>query len=112
MISMPTTVELPLLQDEYGSIRIGGTRVTLDLVVLAFRDGATVEQIAEEFDTLDVADVHVVIGYYLKHREEVDQYLARREVEAREWQERFSAEYPPRVTHDELMTRWAARQEK
>lgn len=36
---MPTAEPLPLATDEYGVVRVGGTWVTLDTVVLAFRDG-------------------------------------------------------------------------
>lgn len=72
----------PLRADESGTVRVGKTRITLDAVVQAFRDGATPEQIVQDFDTLDLGEVYGTIGYYLRHREEVDAYLAGREREA------------------------------
>jgi uncharacterized protein (DUF433 family) len=69
---------IPLRVDETGTVRIGQTRVILELVIHAFRDGATPEQIVQDYDTLNLADVYTVIGYYLHHRNDVDAYLARR----------------------------------
>jgi hypothetical protein len=36
---------IPLARDSHGVYRVGGTRVTLDLVVRAFNRGATSEEI-------------------------------------------------------------------
>ncbi len=87
-----TADPLPLRADEHGSIRVGGTRVLLELVVHAYESGATPQQIAERFDTLELADVHAVIAYYLRHRSEVEEYLRRREAEARSLRERIVAD--------------------
>lgn len=74
-----------------GVIRVTGTRVSLDSVVLAFHDGATPEEICLDFPSLDLAKVYSVLAYYLTHREIVDVYLltqhrfvetTRRELEA------------------------------
>ena len=105
-----TADPLPLYADEHGSIRVGHTRVLLELVVRAYQDGATAEQIARRFDTLDLADVHAVIAYYLRHRREVEDYLRRREVEANEIRRRIESEMPRRASREELMDRWSKRQ--
>ena len=105
-----TADPLPLHADEHGSIRVGNTRVLLELVIRAYQDGATAEQIARRFDTLDLADVHAVIAHFLRHRQEVEDYLSRREVEANEIRQRIEAEMPRRVSREELMDRWAKRQ--
>jgi uncharacterized protein (DUF433 family) len=73
--------EIPLAQDSYGVFRVGGTRVTLDLVVRAFNRGATAEEIVHKFSSLELSDVYQVIGYYLKYRTELADYLKKREVE-------------------------------
>jgi len=72
---------LPLAEDADGVMRVGGTRVTLDTVVGAFNDGASAEDIASMYPSLDLADVYAVIAYYLRRRAEVDAYLRRREEE-------------------------------
>src|SRR5271157_4333605 len=46
---------VPLREDEYGAIRVGNTRVLLDLVIHAFRDGASAEGIVESYDALNLA---------------------------------------------------------
>jgi uncharacterized protein (DUF433 family) len=100
---------LPLRQDEHGSIRVGNTRVLLELVIRAYQGGATAEEIARRFATLELADVHAVLAYYLRHRQEVDEYMARREAEAEELRKRIQVAATPRVTREELQARWDAR---
>ena len=72
------TEPAPLEMDVDGVVRVGGTRVTLDSVVVAFEFGATAEQIAQQYPSLDLADVYAVIGYYLHHREDVETYVGQR----------------------------------
>ena len=62
-----------------GVFLIGGTRVTLDTVISAFNEGATAEEIVHQYPSLTLADVYAVIGYYLRHRSEVDSYVRARE---------------------------------
>lgn len=84
---------VPLVFPDDGSaIRVTGTRLTLDAIVGAFNRGATAEEIAQEYPAISLPDVYAVIAYYLRHRDEVEGYLAtragehtelRREIEAR-----------------------------
>lgn len=69
---------LPLKADRDDVLRVGGTRVTLDTVIGAFKAGSTPEEIVLEYDTLRLEDVYLVLGYYLRHQAEVDTYLAER----------------------------------
>ena len=75
MTAITETEPVPLRQDRDGVIRVGGTRVTLDTVLAAHAQGATPEQIAEDYSVLEPADVYAAIVYYLRHRDEVDEYL-------------------------------------
>jgi uncharacterized protein (DUF433 family) len=61
-----------------GVLRVGRTRVTLDVMVAAFDDGATAEEIAHQYPSLALGDVYAVLGYAIHHRDEVDEYLRRR----------------------------------
>lgn len=70
---------VPLAPDDHGVIRVSGTRVTLDTVVAAFLRGATAEEIVQQYPSLTLADVYVVLGYYPRHRETVDRYLEQRQ---------------------------------
>ena len=58
-----------------GQVRIAGTRVSLDTVVNCFQQGATAEEIVQDYPSLDLGKVYAVIGFYLQHREAVEAYL-------------------------------------
>ena len=102
---------LPLRTDEHGSIRIGNTRVLLELVIRAYQSGLNAEQIAERFDTVELADIHAVVAYYLRHRLEIEDYMRRRQVEAEVIRQQIEAKLPRHLTREELLARQSARQE-
>jgi uncharacterized protein (DUF433 family) len=70
---------VPLRADADGVVRVGGTRVTLDTLVAAFKEGATAEEIVNEYPSLRLPDVYSVIGYYLRRKDEVEDYLQHRQ---------------------------------
>jgi uncharacterized protein (DUF433 family) len=88
---------VPLKTDPHGAVRVGGTRVTLDTIVAAYRRGARAEDIAQQFDVLRVDDVYAVLAYYLRHQPEVDAYLAEREVAAAHLRAQLERHFPPRT---------------
>jgi uncharacterized protein (DUF433 family) len=90
--------------DEGGAVRVGESRVSLDLVVEQYENGMTPDDLVRAYDTLDLADVYAVIAYYLRHREEVRAYLKRREEEAKALQAKIEAEHP-RISREELLAR-------
>ena len=79
----------PLREDIDGAVRVGESRVLLELVVRAFQDGATPEAIVQRYATLALPDVYAVIAYYLRHRSEIEAYLIRRERTAEEVGQRW-----------------------
>jgi uncharacterized protein (DUF433 family) len=104
------TDPMPLRVDETGTIRIGASRVSLDIVLADYRNGMSVEEIVHQLDTLDLADVHFAIGYYLRHREEVEEYLRQREADAKELRRKIEASQPDRASlKANLMARMAQR---
>jgi uncharacterized protein (DUF433 family) len=98
---------LPFRLEDGGAVRIGKSRVTLDLIVEQYENGMTPEDMVRAYDTLVLADVHAAIAYYLRHRNEVSIYLKRREEEATALQAKIEAEHP-RVSREELLARRAA----
>jgi len=74
----------PLRRDPSDALRIGNSRVLLELVIRAFEDGATPETIAQQYPTITLAEIYSVISYYLRHRDEIETYLAERERQADE----------------------------
>jgi uncharacterized protein (DUF433 family) len=92
---MPFTVQAeapPLREDAAGALRVGDSRVLLELVIRAFQDGATPETIVQWYAALTLPDVYAVIAYFLRHRNEVDDYLARREKKAEEVRQRIESQ--------------------
>lgn len=69
----------PLCRDASGALRVSNSRVLVELVLRAFQDGATPEVIAQRYTTVTLADIYAVITYYLRHRENMEAYLAERE---------------------------------
>lgn len=99
------TAEVPPLGEKEGILYVGGTRVTLSSVLHAYNDGSTADDIKRQFPTLALADIHAVISYYLRHREEVDAYLEQRRIEAEELRRRIEERWP----QDDLRERIRAR---
>ena len=81
----------PLRRDMSGALRVGHSRVLLELVIRAFQDGATPEAIAQRYPTATLADIYAVIAYYLRHREAIEAYLAEREQRAKEVRQRIES---------------------
>jgi uncharacterized protein (DUF433 family)/predicted RNase H-like HicB family nuclease len=99
----------PLRIDEGGAIRVGNSRIRLDLLVEQYENGMTPEGMVRAYDTLDLADVHAAIAYYLRHRDEVHAYLTRRKEEADILRVKIETERP-RVTRQELLARRQAKE--
>ena len=100
----------PLREDEWGAVRVGKSRVSLDLVVEQYENGMTPEDMVRAYDSLVLAEVHAVISYYLRHRDEVRAYLKRRVEEAQALRQKIEAERP-RISPDELLARRTAREQ-
>ncbi|MFL6211087.1 MAG: DUF433 domain-containing protein [Pyrinomonadaceae bacterium] len=99
------TTTVPLALDQAGVLRVAGTRVSLDSVIYAFDEGATPEEIAQAFPTLDLAAIYSVIGYYLQSRAEVEQYLEQRKVQREELKKEIEARFNPQGLRERLLAR-------
>ncbi len=96
---------VPLATGADGVVRVGTTRVTLDTVVAAFLEGATAEEIVQQYPTLQLADVYSIIGYYLRHQAEVDAYLHDRERRANEVRRENETRFDPSGVRARLLAR-------
>ncbi|HEV7891583.1 MAG TPA: DUF433 domain-containing protein [Pyrinomonadaceae bacterium] len=99
------TTTVPLSADEAGVLRVAGTRVSLDSVVHAFDEGATPEEIAQDFPTLALADIYSVIGYYLQNRAEVEEYLEQRRVQREDLKAEIESRFNPQGLRERLLAR-------
>jgi uncharacterized protein (DUF433 family) len=105
-MSLSVTAEpVPLVSDADGVVRVGSTRVTLDTVVAAYREGMTAEGIVEQYPSLRLADVYSVLGYYLGHRDEVEAYLRDRQRLAADVRRENEARFDPAGVRERLLAR-------
>jgi len=79
MVELETTQTVPLTVGDDGTVRITGSRVTLDSIVHQFKSGATAEQIQDDFPSLALRDIYSTIAYYLQHTQAVEEYLREQE---------------------------------
>jgi uncharacterized protein (DUF433 family) len=100
-----TSTPLPLATDADGVIRVGGTRVTLDTVISAFRRGATAEEIVQQYPSLDLADVYATLGYYLRHHAAIESYLQQRQDQARLIRGQIEERFDPTGLRERLLAR-------
>ena len=116
MPTLESTLDAPLSISEGGTIRIAGTRVSLDSVVHHYQQGATAEEIALRFPPLRLADIHSCLAYYLNHQEDVQEYMARQKEGADELQRRVSSDPDQQrgvaEMRERIRKRMAAPQEK
>ncbi len=95
----------PIETDAYGVVRVSKTRVTLDTVVTAFLEGCTPEEIEKQYPSLQLSDIYLVIGYYLRHKAEVHTYLAERQRQAGVIQQEVERRFNPSGVRDRLLAR-------
>lgn len=82
---------VPLRVDDTGAIRVGQSRVTLEVLLQYWRMGMKPEEIARGLDTLTLADVLGSLAYYFRHEAELEPYLRRREAEAEKLRQQIEA---------------------
>ncbi len=111
MTDAPITEIIPIYTDDSGRMRVSGTRVLLDLIVDAYHRGETPEHIVQMYTTVTLDQVYLALGYYLRHREVVDDYIRHMEEEAERLQREWEAEYPPKITRAELLARLQSKQD-
>src|SRR3954469_25638259 len=104
-------IAVPLRDDGHGGLRVGQTRVRLESVWHLHQHGASPADIVRAFDTLQLADVHAVLAWALRHSEDVDAYLKRRDEEAAQIRRQLEAAglTPTREQSAELKAKLMAR---
>lgn len=60
---------------------IRASRVPLEALIFAWREGHSPEEIRESFPTLTLAEVYSAVAYYLDHRAEMDRQLIESEAD-------------------------------
>jgi uncharacterized protein (DUF433 family) len=103
---------VPLRRDDQGVLRIGSSRLALEVVLDYYRQGMTAEALADGYaDVVSLADVYAVLAYYHRHPDEMVAYLQRRHQEAEAVRRQVEAVQPPRPRfREELLERQARRE--
>lgn len=100
---------LPLREEADGTLRVSNSRITLDLIVEQYENGMSPESMVKAYDTLKLADVHAVIAYYLRHRDQVRAYLAHRRELAEKLRQRIESRHPG-IRGEELLAHRAVQE--
>lgn len=64
-----------LEQDELGSIRLTGHRITLYHLLWYYSEGYSPEALHEQFPTLSMSLIHKTLAYYWDNKAELDAYM-------------------------------------
>lgn len=84
---------LPVYEDAYGVLRVVGTRIPLETVLLEFIGGKTPEAIVEQFPALKLEEVYAIVAYYLANRAAMEAYLQRVESEVNQATQTIEARF-------------------
>ncbi|MFY9618324.1 MAG: DUF433 domain-containing protein [Pyrinomonadaceae bacterium] len=109
MATLEQSQTVPLRMMDDGTIRIADSRVSLESVIHHYKLGASAEQIAQKFPSLDLADVYAAISYYLNNEGTVEEYLRQQEAEGDEVQRKIESDPQYRKTSADLRTRLLTR---
>jgi uncharacterized protein (DUF433 family) len=99
----PLTVAVPLREEPSGVFRVGGSRVLLELVLRAFKSGATPENIVLSYDTLNLIDVYAVIAGYLANPAPFEEYLRQCDEAASETRRKIETAQGPQGNLREIL---------
>jgi uncharacterized protein (DUF433 family) len=103
---------VPLIRLENGVYRVKDSRIPLERIVEHYQAGETPEQIVDAYDTLHLPDVYTIIGYYLDHKEVVDEYVRQEDEEGEKMRRMIEAAMPPRPGFKEELLRRKALRDK
>src|SRR5215471_716752 len=99
----PLTVAVPLREEPPGVFRVGKSRVLLELVLRAFKVGATPEAIVQSYDTLNLDDVYAVVTRYLASPAPLEDYPRQRDEAATETRRKSEERQGPQGNLREIL---------
>ena len=65
-----------------GRLRINGTHITVNQIVVWYKQGYGPEEITDQYPHLTLAQAYTALAYYHAHREEIEADLATARLEA------------------------------
>ncbi|HZS44843.1 MAG TPA: DUF433 domain-containing protein [Blastocatellia bacterium] len=101
------TQTIPLTEWEDGTIRIEGSRVTLDSIVRLFKSGETADQIQYSYPSLTLREIYGAIYYYLENSGLMEDYLLKQQKVAEESREFIDSHFNSAPLRERIKTRRA-----
>jgi len=102
ILNLNTPTHSPLTELA-GAVRVGDSRVTLDTVINAYRQGFSAEDIVGRFPDLGLEEVYGVLLLYLRHRETIDAYVDERNATAEKYRIQWETKPDQRQLRDRLL---------
>jgi uncharacterized protein (DUF433 family) len=94
---------VPLTRDAAGRLMVIGTRIPLDTLVAAFERGDSPEAIHESYPTVSLGDIYAIFTYCVRHRDDVNDYLAGRAVDRTAHRAEIETRFPPEGLRAKLL---------
>jgi uncharacterized protein (DUF433 family) len=101
----PLTLAVPLREEPAGVLRVGESRVLLELVIRAYQRGVSPQEIVRMYDSVALGDVFAVLAYYLAHPADIDEYLHKCEEDAQAVRRKVEESQPVGPGKEELLAR-------
>jgi len=97
----------PSIEERQGSYYLATSPITLEAVILRFKDGLSPETIRRDcFPSLSLASIYSVISFYLNNPAQVEDYLKQVRAEEDDLQQSLLASHPESIkTAEELRER-------
>ena len=74
-------------------------------MLCAYKQGSDPEEIIDMFTSLKLADVYIVISYYLQNRDEIEAYLSERQKQHELVRQMNEARFDPNGIRERLLSR-------
>jgi uncharacterized protein (DUF433 family) len=91
-------IDVPWYEDAHGTLFVRNTTIPLEYVIHTFQQSNRPQDIVEQFDALEVADVYAVLAYYFANRERIEDYLVQQGEKAQAIRQRLEAQKPEMFT--------------
>jgi len=89
----------PSIEERGGSYFVTQSPITLEAVILRFKEGLSPETIRRDcFPSLSLARIYSVISFYLNNHAPVEDYLKQIQSEADDLQQQLLADHPESIT--------------
>jgi uncharacterized protein (DUF433 family) len=105
MVLIFESLPVPLTTTPEGEVRVSGTRIPLHYLIHDYLNGANADDLVMRYPTLQLSDVHAILGYYLAHKAELDAYVQEREKLSGDLHKKIEQHFPQQGLRERLLAR-------